>query len=49
MAAYSPNGRDDLGDLALHDPSDPHEWLVVAAKPSSQTMHIVRHLFRSDE
>jgi hypothetical protein len=49
ITAYSPSGRGDLADLALHDPSDPNEWLVIAAKSSEQTLHIVRHLVRSDE
>lgn len=48
-AGYSPSGRDDLADLALHDPTDPSEWLVVAMKSVGQTLYIVRRLYHFDE
>ncbi len=49
MAALSPSGRADLRDLALHDPTDPGEWLVVATKSTPGALHIVRRLYHTDD
>ncbi len=48
-AAFSPSGNADLLDVALHDPSDPQEWLVVATKTTDNEIHLIRRIYRTDD
>ncbi len=49
FTSLAPSGRPDLLDLAMHDASDPREWLVVAVRKTDRELRIVRCLYRTDE
>ncbi len=49
ISAISPSGDARGADLAIHDPGDPREWLVVALSVSGDTLQIRRRLYRTDE
>jgi len=48
-AMISPTGNADLSDLAVHDPSDAQEWLVVATKSTENGIHVIRRIYRTDD
>jgi len=48
-AMVSPTGNADLLDLAVHDPSDAQEWLVVATKATEHGIHVIRRIYRTDD
>jgi hypothetical protein len=47
--ALSPCVRGDALDLAVYDPTDPNEVLVIATKYTPGSIHIVRRLYHTDD
>ena len=41
----SPNGGDNFEDLAIHDPTDPNQWLLVASWFEGDTQKVYRRLY----
>ena len=48
MSQVSPTGADNLEDLAVFDPSDPSQRLLVAVEARGDDLVIYRHLFTVD-
>ncbi|MGQ0634571.1 MAG: hypothetical protein ACT4QC_08170 [Planctomycetaceae bacterium] len=47
VSQVSPTGADSFEDLALVDPSDPSQWLLVAVVPRENEILVLRRLFWS--
>jgi hypothetical protein len=48
VSRISPRGGRDFEDLAMLDPSDPREWLLIVAVEQGDELHIYRKLYRGD-
>ncbi len=46
VSQISPNGAADFEDLAILDPSDPNQWLLVVLKAQGDDYVVFRRLFR---
>ncbi len=45
----APDASADAGDLAIFDPRDPHEWLLVISRKTPNGEHLYRRLFRTND
>jgi hypothetical protein len=45
ISQISPTGGKDFEDMALLDPTDPDQWLLVVAVDRGDQLHIYRKLY----
>jgi hypothetical protein len=46
VSQLSPTGGKDFEDMALHDPSDPEQWLLIVSVDHGDTLELYRKLYR---
>ncbi len=49
LARTAPDAAGDFADLPVLDASDPHEWLLVISRKTTDGVHFYRRLFRTDD
>lgn len=49
VSQIAPHGGDNFEDLAILDPSEPNEWLLVVLVPNQEDIRIYRHLYHVNE
>lgn len=48
VSQISPKGGDDFEDLALLDPSDPNQWLLIVVAPRGDDLIVYRKLYTGE-
>ena len=48
VSQIAPHGGDNFEDLAVLDPSNASEWLLVVVEPVSEDIRVYRRLYRTE-